>query len=172
MAVRLSFSRMRRSTRKCHDRSIQAAVDIAGRGEKPRLLRLHRLSRISLYDEGTSSLSMKIVEEFVLARRERTDIDGTLGSGGDDLLDPKRYALEFHGGCIEILDHQDDRPIGGRMDFGRLKTMTFNRDLDRRSLLGVQAAVGENHCGRKYQHPYNRPSARDHRSHVASSDLD
>jgi 3-oxoacyl-[acyl-carrier protein] reductase len=57
----------------------------------------------SLYDEGTPSLAMEIVEEFVLARRKRADIDDTLGSRGHHFLDPERYALEFHRGCIEIL---------------------------------------------------------------------
>jgi hypothetical protein len=69
---------------------------------------------------------MKIVEEFILAWRQRADIDHTLGSGGNHFLDPERYAFEFHGGYIEILDPQDDRPIGRRMDFARLKMMTFD----------------------------------------------
>ena len=106
----------------------------------------HAPNKASLYDEGTSSLLMKIIKEFVLARREWADIDDPLGSRGNDFLDPKRYTLELHGGCIEIINPQDDWLIGGSMDLSRLKMMTFNRDVDRSGLLGVGAAAGEKHC--------------------------
>jgi hypothetical protein len=80
---------------------------------------------------------MEIVEKFVPPRCKRADIDDTLGPGGNHLLDPERYALEFHGGCVQILDPYDNRPIGGRTDFSGLKMVTFNRNVDRGRLLGA-----------------------------------
>jgi hypothetical protein len=126
----------------------------------------HASNEASLYDEGTSGLLMKIIKEFVLARREWADIDDTLGAGSNDFLDPKRYALELHGGRIEILDPQDDWLIGGRMDLSRLKMMTFNRDVDRSGLLGVGAVAGEKCCAHKYQRSYDRFDTCERRSHI------
>jgi hypothetical protein len=126
----------------------------------------HASNKASLHDEGTSSLLMKIVKEFVLARREWTDIHDTLGSRSNDFLNPKRYALELHGGRIEILDPQDDWLIGGRMDLSRLKMMTFNRDVDRSGLLSVGTAAGEKRCAHKYQHSYDRFDTCEGRSHI------
>jgi hypothetical protein len=91
-------------------------------------------ARTSLYDEGPSSLLMEIVEEFVLARCKRPDIDDSLGPWGNDFLDPERYALEFHGGCVQILDPYDNRPVGGCVDFSGLKVVAFNRNVDRGGL--------------------------------------
>ena len=123
-------------------------------------------NKASLYDEGTSSLLMKIIKEFVMARREWADIDDTLGSRSNDFLDPKRNALELHRGCIEILNPQDHWFIGGRMDFSRLKMMTFNRDIDRSGLLGVGAADGEKHGTHKYQYSYDRFDTCERLSHI------
>lgn len=99
---------------------------------------------------------MEVVEEFVSSWRQRADIDDTLGPGGNHLLDPKRDALKFHGRRIEILDPQDERLIGRRMDLAGLKMMTLDGDGNRCSLLRVGVGAEGTHRGQKHHRACDR----------------
>ena len=54
-----------------------------------------------MHDQSAAGFLMEVVKEFVLARRERADIDDPFAAGSNDLLDPQRHTLEFHRRRIE-----------------------------------------------------------------------
>src|SRR5215469_16038425 len=97
----------------------------------------------SLRDESSVGFLMEVVEEFIPAWRKRSDIDDSLASRRDHLLNPERHAFEFHSGGIKVLDPEGKRLIGWGTDFGRLKMMALNRDSDCRRLLRARSGARE-----------------------------
>ena len=108
----------------------------------------------SLDYQGTPGLLVEIVHKLVPTWRKWANVDDAFAAGSNHLLDPERHTLEFHRGGIQILHPQDERPIGRRTDFGRLKMMALDRDRYRIRLLRVGADAGGEHRrhNRKYAH--------------------
>jgi hypothetical protein len=72
----------------------------------------------SLHDDSSAGFLMEVVKEFILAWRKRSDIDDSLASRRNHLLNPERHAFEFHGGGIKVLDPEGEGLIGWGTDFG------------------------------------------------------
>jgi hypothetical protein len=97
----------------------------------------------SLHDERSAGFLMEVVKEFIPAWRKRSDIDDSLASRRNHLLNPERHAFEFHGDGIKVLDPESEWLIGWGTDFGRLKMMALDRDSDRRRLLRARSGARE-----------------------------
>lgn len=77
---------------------------------------------------------MKIVEEPIAARSQRSDLQSDGRAGRDDFLDAKRVTFEFRRSGIGILDDDRQFPIGWRCHLCRDKPAAFERQLNCRSL--------------------------------------
>src|SRR6476620_5503000 len=74
-----------------------------------------------LHGQGAARLFVEVVVKFVAAGFQRPHIDDALAVGGDHLFNPQRFAFEFHGLGVEVLDPESDGFVGGRAHLARLE---------------------------------------------------
>ena len=79
-----------------------------------------------MHRQNAARFRVKVVKEFIAARRERPNIDRADGAGRNHFLDAQRHTFKFHRRSIKVLDLEGQRPIRRRADFGRLKTMVLH----------------------------------------------
>src|SRR4051794_25682658 len=83
------------------------------------------------HDQSTAVALVEVVEEFISAGLQRADADRGLAVRRDDLFHPHRLAFELHRSRIAILHAKQDRLVGRRAHFARLKLLTLHCEFDR-----------------------------------------
>src|SRR4051812_7189426 len=94
----------------------------------------------SFHHERAAIGLVEVVEEFVLARLERTDAHESFPVRRDHLLDFERLALELDGSRAAVGDVNHDAGIRRRLDLGRLELLVLHGELDGRVLRQGRAA--------------------------------
>jgi hypothetical protein len=71
---------------------------------------------------------VKIVEELIAARIERSDENGDLFAGGYDFLTVNLGALEFRGGRVLVADDELDLDSCGYLNLARNELIVFHQN--------------------------------------------
>ena len=79
-----------------------------------------------LRDQRPSGFRVEVIEKIVAAGRKRPDPNYAFAVSRDYLLNSERHALELHRRCVEVLDLQDDWPVGAGVDLSGLEAMVLD----------------------------------------------